>query len=43
VKLGREGVREIVELDLSREESEALKKSAEDVRQNAAKLAGKGF
>lgn len=43
VKLGREGVREIVELELSREESDALKRSAEDVRQNVAKLAVKGF
>ena len=37
-KLGREGVKEVVEIDLTADEKEALKKSAEHVRENCAKL-----
>ena len=38
VKLGQKGIEEIIELKLAPEELEALKKSAEAVKQNVAKL-----
>jgi malate dehydrogenase len=38
VKLGKKGIERIIELDLTDEESAALKKSAEDVRGNIKKL-----
>lgn len=38
VKLGQKGIEEIIELKLATEEMEALKKSAEAVKQNVAKL-----
>jgi malate dehydrogenase len=38
VKLGRKGVEEIVQIKLTPEEQMALNKSAEDVRQNIAKI-----
>lgn len=38
VRLGKEGVREIVELELSDSELASLRRSAEDVRQNVEKL-----
>ena len=37
-KLGRNGIEEVVELDLTSEEQEALKVSAEHVRENCAKI-----
>ncbi len=37
-KLGRQGVEEVVEIKLTREESEALRASAEHVRENCNKL-----
>jgi malate dehydrogenase len=43
VKLGTEGVREIVELELTPEESASLRKSAQDVRENVSKLTGKSL
>ena len=38
VRLGRQGVAEILELDLSKEEKKALQESAEKVRENCLKL-----
>ncbi len=38
VKLGRNGVEEIVQIALTPEEQMALNRSAEDVRQNIAKI-----
>lgn len=38
VKLGKKGVEEIIQIKLNAEESAALKKSADDVRQSIAKL-----
>ena len=38
VKLGKEGIKEIVELELSKEENELLKKSAENIKNNIKKL-----
>ncbi|MBI4550420.1 MAG: malate dehydrogenase [Candidatus Omnitrophica bacterium] len=43
VKLGRDGVQKVVELELTPEESASLRKSAQDVRENVSKLAGKGL
>ena len=37
-KLGRQGIAEVVEMDLTAEEKQALKASAEHVRENCAKL-----
>lgn len=41
VKLGTEGVREILELELTPEELASLRKSAHDVKENVAKLTAK--
>lgn len=38
VKIGRKGVEEIIELELSTEQKQALARSAEDVRQGIAKI-----
>lgn len=38
VKLGREGIKEVIELDLTDEEKAALKTSADHVRENCEKL-----
>ncbi|HNV85828.1 MAG TPA: malate dehydrogenase [Candidatus Omnitrophota bacterium] len=43
VKLGRQGVLEVLELPLTGPESEALRRSSEEVSRNAGKLAAAGF
>jgi malate dehydrogenase len=43
VKLGKNGVEQILEIELSDSEKELLKKSADDVQSNIAKLRELGF